>query len=183
MRIHRHRHHKPKLQVQEYNFNERILAPEVRVVAGEDEMLGVMPTVKAIELARARGADLVEVSPKANPPVCRILDYGQFKYQKEKEARKQKAQSKEVEVKGIRISLRIGEHDLEIRHQQAKKFLERGDKVKIELVMRGREKAHRDLGHEVVEKLVNLLKADYTTLRLEEPIAYREGKMTAILAR
>ena len=182
MRIHRHRQRKPQLNVQQYHVNETITAPEVRVIDEEGVTLGVMPTAKAIQTAHERGADLVEVFPKAEPPVCKLLDYGHFKYQKEKEARKQKAQSHEVDVKGIRLSLRIGEHDLEIRHQQAKKFLERGDKVKIEMVLRGREKGHRAVASEVVNKLVDKLRADYP-LRIEQPISYMAGRMTMIIAR
>ena len=184
MRIHRHRRHlPPKPLIPVYRINQQIDNPEIRGIDDQGQMLGVIPTSKAWEVAREKTLDLVEVSPKANPPVCKILDFGQFKYQKEKEVRKQKAQSKEIEVKGIRLSLRIGDHDLEIRHQQAKKFLERGDKVKIELVMRGREKAHRDLATEVVNRLITMLKGDYKDIRMEEPVAYREGRMTAILAR
>ncbi len=182
MRIHRHRQRKPQLQVQQYRVNLAITAPEVRVIDENGQMLGILPTAKAVQAANERGLDLVEVFPTAEPPVCKVLDYGHFRYQKEKEARKQKAQSHEVEVKGIRLSLRIGEHDLEIRHQQAKKFLERGDKVKIEMVLRGREKGHRELAAEVVNKLVEKLRADYP-LRIEQPISYMGGRMTMTLAR
>ena len=182
MRIHRHRNFKPKFEVPIFNANEKILAPEVRVIDEKDEMLGVMTTVKALALAQERGADLVEVNPRAEPPVCRFLDFGQFKYQKEKEARKQKAQSAEVEIKGIRLSLRIGDHDLETRHQQAKKFFERGDKVKADLPLRGREKAFREGAKEVIERFIALLKTDYP-LRIEQPITYQNGRMTVILAR
>ena len=182
MRIHRHRQRKPKFDVPVYRFNEAIAVPEVRVVGAEGEPLGVMPTEKAIELARAKELDLVEVSPKAEPPVCKILDYGQFKYQKEKDARKQKAQSKEVEIKGVRLSLNIGEHDLEVRHQQGKKFLERGDKVKAEIRLRGREKAHQYVAREVMNKFHALLQADFP-LRVEQPIQYMNGVLTMIIAR
>ncbi len=182
MRIHRHRYQKPKLDVPVFNANEKITVPEVRVIDDKDEMLGVLPTSKAIEIAREKGLDLVEVNPKADPPVCRILDFGQFKYQKEKEVRKQKAQSAEVEIKGIRLSLRIGQGDLETRHQQAKKFFERGDKVKLELPLRGREKAFRDGAKEVINTFIETLRADYP-LRIEQAVTYQNGRMTAILAR
>ncbi len=182
MRIHRHRYQKPKLNVPVFRANERIASPEVRVIDEKGEMLGVMPTEKAVALAQERAMDLIEVNPKAEPPVCKLADFGQFKYQKEKEARKQKAQSAEVEIKGIRLSLRIGVGDMETRHQQAKKFFERGDKVKVELPLRGREKAFRDGAREVIEKFIALLKADYP-LRIEQPVAYQNGRMTAILAR
>ena len=182
MRIHRHRQRKPKFEVPVYRANELILATEVRVVDELDKPAGVMTTVAAIALARSKELDLVEVSPKAEPPVCRILDYGQFKYQKEKEARKQKAQSKEVEVKGVRLSLRIGEHDIETRHQQAKSFLEDGDKVKIEIILRGREKGHQDVAREVIKKFMEVLKTDFP-IRVEQEITYQQGRLTAIVGR
>lgn len=182
MRIHRHRNQKPKFEVPLFNANDRIVVPQVRVIDEKGEMLGVLDKDKAIAIAAERGMDLVEVNPKADPPVCKFLNFGQFKYQKEKEARKQKAQSAEVEIKGIRLSLRIGIGDLETRHQQAKKFFERGDKVKAELPLRGREKAFRDGAKEVIEKFIALLRADYP-LRLEQAITYQNGRMTVILAR
>lgn len=182
MRIHRHRQRKPKFEVPVFRANEAIPSLEVRVVDEEGKPLGVMKTVDAIALARSRELDLVEVSPKAEPPVCRLLDYGQFKYQKEKEARKQKAQSHEVEIKGIRLSIRIGEHDLETRHQQAKKFMEGGDKVKVELILRGREKGHQELAREVIKKFVEMLRADFP-IRTEQEITYQAGRMTTIVGR
>lgn len=182
MRIHRHRQRKPKFETPVYKFNEQILAPEVRVVGPEGEPLGVLATPDAIAAAQKFELDLVEVSPKAEPPVCKILDYGQFKYQKEKEARKQKAQSKEVDIKGVRLSLNIGEHDLEVRHQQAKKFLERGDKVKAEIRLRGREKAHQDVAREVMMRFLKLIQADFP-LRIEQQVTYMNGTLTLIVAR
>lgn len=182
MRIHRHRNFRPKVSVPVFRANEAITSLEVRVIDENGEALGVLQTSKAIQIAVERGLDLVEVSPKAEPPVCKILNYGHFKYQKEKEVRKQKAQSKEVNIKGIRLSLRIGDHDLEVRHQQAKKFLERGDKVKLELVMRGREKAHRDVAETVLNKIMALLRADYP-IRVEQATSYQMGRMTTIIAR
>ncbi|OGL67134.1 translation initiation factor IF-3 [Candidatus Uhrbacteria bacterium RIFCSPHIGHO2_01_FULL_63_20] len=182
MRIHRHRQRKPKFEVPVYKANESIIAPEVRVIDENGVPLGVLPIAKAIATAREREMDLVEVSPKAEPPVCRITDYGQFKYQKEKEARKQKAQSKEVEIKGVRLSLRIGDHDLETRHQQAKSFLEDGDKVKIEIILRGREKGHQDIAREVVKKFMEILKTDFP-IRVEQEITYQAGRLTAIVGR
>lgn len=182
MRIHRHRHRKPALNIQKYRINERITSPEVRVVDDQGQPLGVLPVEKAIEIARSKELDLVEVSPKAEPPVCKILDYGQFKYQKEKEARKQRAQAKEVEMKEIRLSVRIGAHDRDVRVKQAAKFLERGDKVKVELPMRGREKAHKEVAEEVVSGFVEALKA-YYPLRIEQELKYINGRFSTIVAR
>lgn len=182
MRIHRHRMRKSSLQVQKYRANDRIRSEQVRVIDDQGQMLGVMPTAKAIALAQEKESDLVEVSPLANPPVCKILDYGQFKYQKEKEARKQKAQSKEVEVKVIRLSVRIGSHDLEVRQNQAGKFLDRGDKIRIELPMRGREKAHQDVAREVVERFVEGLRTKYQ-LRVDEELKYIGGRFSTVIAK
>lgn len=182
MRIHRHRNRQPKLNVPQYRVNEQIKSDEARVIDQDDKMLGVLSIKDAISKAREAGFDLVEVSPKANPPVCKFLDYGNFKYQKEKEARIQKRRSKEVEIKGIRLSLRIGKHDLETRAKQADKFLSRGDKVKVELPLRGREKAHKDLAREVVSNFVNELSQKYE-LRTEQEIKWQGGRLTTIVTK
>ena len=183
MRIHRHRRfQKPKFSAPEYNANVRIQALEVRVIDESGNPLGVMATDKAIALAQEKGMDLIEVSPKANPPVCKIGDYGQFKYQKEKEARKQRAQSKEVEIKGIRLTPRIGVGDLDIRVAQAKKFFEQGDKVKAEMILRGREKAHADVANAVFEQFVAKLQEHYP-IKVEQPLKNQDGRMNMILAR
>ncbi len=182
MRIHRHRVRKPKYDVPTYRINEEITSESVRVIGAEGEALGVLKTAIAIAQAGANGFDLVEVSPKADPPVCRFIDYGAFKYQKEKEARKAKAQSKEVEVKGIRLTVRIGPHDFDVRKEQAFKFLERGDKLKLEMVLRGREKAHADLGREVMTRFVEVIKVKYP-VRIESPFSSQGGRLTMIVAR
>lgn len=182
MRIHRHRRYKPKYKVQKYRVNEKIDVPEVRVVDDEGNALGVISTTEAITIARSKELDLVEVSPKADPPVCKILDYGAFKYQKEKEAKKQKAQSKEVDIKGIRLSVRIGDHDFNVRLKQALKFLERGDKVKIELPLRGRERAHRAVAEEVMKRFIASIRETYE-IRLEQQVKFQGNRFTAIVAR
>ncbi len=182
MRIHRHRQHQSKLHVTVYRVNEKILSPNVRVIDENGQPLGVLTTTEAIRFARERELDLVEVSPKADPPVCKILDHGHFKYQKEKEARKQKAQSKEVETKGIRLSVRIGDHDMDVRLMQAKNFLDRGDKVRIELPLRGRERAHRDVAEEVVNRFYTKMQTG-SNLRIEQTMTYQAGRITMIVTK
>lgn len=182
MRIHRHRFRKPKFDIPEYRVNEKIIAPELRVIDETGQPLGIISTAEALRIATERGFDLVEVSPKAEPPVAKILDHGQFRYQKEKEARKQKVQSHEVDTKGIRLSVRIGEHDLEIRRQQAKKFLERGDKIRPEIVLRGREKAHTDLAEKIITDFIKSLE-EYFPLRVEQPISKLNSRVTTTVAR
>lgn len=183
MRIHRHRRfQKPKFSAPEYRANAAIAVPEVRVIDENGAPLGVLPTDQAISLAQEKGLDLIEVSPKAEPPVCRLGDYGQFKYQKEKEARKQRAQSKEVEIKGIRLTPRIGTNDLDIRVDQAKKFFEQGDKVKAEMILRGRERAHADVARAVFDQFVTKL-GEHFPLKIEQPLKNMDGRMHMIIAR
>jgi translation initiation factor IF-3 len=182
MRIHRHRATRPKFNIPKFNINERIRAEEVRVIDHEGNMLGVLSTAEALAIAQEKELDLVEVSPKANPPVCKILDFGQFKYQKVKEAKKQKTQSKEVDIKGIRLTFRIGDHDRNVRLKQALKFLERGDKIKIELVLRGRERAHKMLAKEMVQEFLKDIKEVYE-VRIEQDVAFQGNRVTMIVAR
>jgi translation initiation factor IF-3 len=183
MRIHRHRRfQKPKFAAQEYRSGAKISALEVRVIGPEGEPLGVMSTEDARRMADEKGLDLIEVSPKANPPVCRLGDYGQFKYQKEKEARKQRAQSKEVEIKGIRLTPRIGIGDLDIRVNQAKKFFEQGDKIKIEMMLRGRERAHADVAAGVFKTFSEKLGAHYP-IKVEQELKLQGGKFATVIAR
>ncbi|MBU0614287.1 translation initiation factor IF-3 [Patescibacteria group bacterium] len=181
MRIHRHRHYKPKFLVPEFNSNEKIKAEEVRVIDPEGKN-GVMKIADALARAQELGLDLVEVSPKANPPVCKIIDHGAFKYQKEKEIKKQRAQSKEVDIKGIRLTMKIGAGDLKIRENQALKFLEKGQKLRIELIMRGREKAYRERGENIINTFVDGLREHYE-IRVESPVKSMGGRMHTIIAR
>ncbi len=183
MRIHRHRRfQKPKFAPQEYRANKSILALEVRVIDENGVPLGIIPTAEAVAKAQERGLDLIEVSPKAEPPVCRFGDFSQFKYQKEKEARKQRAQSKEVEIKGIRLTPRIGQGDLQTRVEQAKKFFEQGDKIKAEMLLRGREKAHIDIAKGVFDEFLSKLQ-EYYPVKIEQPFKNMDGRLSMILAR
>lgn len=165
-----------------YNVNEHIRVPEVRVIDREGNNLGVMTTAKAIEMAQGYEMDLVEINPKAEPPVTQLVEFSHFKYQKEKEARKQKLGAHVSDVKGIRLSVRIGEHDLEIRKEQALKFLERGDKVRAEIILRGREHARPDLAFGVIKKFLSLLEAT-TPLRVDQDMGKQANKITVVVAK
>lgn len=160
-------------------YNLGIKAPELRVIDENDIHLDVMPTAQALALAREKGLDLVEINPAANPPVAKIVNFGQFKYQKEKEARKQKAHQKVIEVKGVRLSLRIGEHDLEMRRDQAKRFLDAGDKARVEIILKGREKAHLDIAKKIVEDFV----ASLPDVRVEQPLQRQAGVISMVIAK
>lgn len=184
MRISRHRRTwRPRVIEPTYRANEQIRVPEVRVIDEEGQNVGVMPTPQAIALAREREMDLVEVFPKAVPPVCRVTNYGQFKYQKEKEARKQKAHAHKVEVKGVRLSVRIGEHDREVRRQKSFDFLREGDKVQVEMILRGREKAHSDLAQKVMEDFAASLNTPEMATKIEQPFQRQGGRLTLVVAR
>ena len=126
-----------------------------------------MTPQEALQIAREHELDLVEVAPLANPPVCRIMDYGKYQYQQSKLDRNSKAKQKKVEVKSIRIGIRTDEHDLEFKKNQAEKFLKRGDKVKIEIILRGREKAHQDLARKNLEDFIKMISLPFN---VEQPV-------------
>ena len=165
-----------------YRVNENIRVPEVRVLDVDGNNIGVLTVPKAIALAREQEMDLVEINPKAEPPVCKIIDFSHFKYQKEKEIRKQRAGAHESEVKGLRLSARIGEHDLGIRLMQAEKFLGQGDKVKPEIILRGRENAKPQIAFEIFKKFYAKLSAKME-IRYEQEPTKQTNKITAIISR
>ncbi|MBD3359367.1 MAG: translation initiation factor IF-3 [Candidatus Buchananbacteria bacterium] len=164
-----------------YPINEKIRAPEVRVIDEEGQMLGVFPTRQAIDMAKERELDLVAVSPKAQPPVARFLNYGNFKYQQEKAAKKQKSQQRKTEVKDIRLSPRIGKHDLEFRLKQADKFLKRGDKINIEIILKGRERQHPELAKEIIQDFINTINSQITEIEIEQAPKKQGNKIVAIV--
>jgi len=149
-----------------YYINQYIRVSPIRVIDEEGKNLGVLETAEALRIAQERRLDLIEIAPTANPPVCRIMDFGKFKYEREKGEREHGKKQKEVEVKAIRIGFATGRHDLELRANQAKKFLERGDKVKIDLRLRGREKA---LGRVALQKLKDFLSMVPIEFNMEYP--------------
>lgn len=128
-------------------------------------------------MAEERGVDLIEVSPQAQPPVCRLMEFGKFQYQ---QSRQTKNKTKRVDIKGIRLSLKIGQHDIETKQKQVLKFLDQGHKVKIDLRLRGREKAFRDKGIEVVKQFIETLNYEY---KLDKPIDMQMGTISAIITK
>jgi translation initiation factor IF-3 len=134
-------------------INERIRVPEVRVIADEGEQLGVMDIRDAIRTARERGLDLVEVAPTADPPVCRIIDFGKFQYEAKKKANEAKKKQVTITVKEVKFRPGTDEHDYSYRMKHAREWLEDGDKVKATIWFRGREMTHRELGARILEKL------------------------------
>ncbi len=137
-----------------HNTNENIKADPVRVIGAEGEQLGVLPIKAALSHAREANLDLVEVSPKANPPVCKILDYGKFKFQEQKRASEAKKRAHTIVVKEISIRPRTDEHDYQVKMKKVREFLDKGYKVKMNMRFRGREVTHQDQGKDMFDRIV-----------------------------
>ena len=145
-------------------LNGEIRYPEVRVIGSSGEQLGIMSSRDAQLLAKEQGVDLVEISSNANPPVVKIIDWGKYQYQKMKEEAKnrKKAREKQSELKQMKIGLKISDNDLNIKVRKMRSFLDDGDRVKIMIVFRGREMAHKEIGHGLLERVIGLLGDDVT---------------------
>ena len=141
-------------------INEEIRASELRVIGSDGEQLGIMSRNDALKAAEEAGVDLVEISPNAAPPVAKIVDWGKYQYQKMKEQQKNRKSSKVSELKQMRFGLKIGSGDLEIKLRKIRGFLEAGHKVRIQIFYRGREMAHKELGYEMIDKIITLLEDD-----------------------
>ena len=166
----------------QYRTNEAITASEVRLLDENGEHVGVVSLSEAMERAKNLELDLIEIEPKADPPVCKITSFGKLKYILEKELRKQKAKQKKVEVKGIRLSLRIGQHDLMVRQAQAKKFLEQNDKVRLEIVLRGRERQHTDLAKSIVKQFIDALRKEFgPAIAVDQDISLQGGRLSTTI--
>ena len=150
-------------------INEQIWAREVRLIDETGNQLGVMSRDQALDIARNKDLDLVEVSPDSRPPVCRIINFDKYRYQLEKKEKKQRKSSKKTELKEVRLGVRTGEHDLEFKRKKALQFLKEGRKVKIELVMRGRERTHQDLARQVINEFLEKIK-DENSIKVEQPV-------------
>ncbi len=161
-------------------FDNQIRVPEVRLLDEEGNQLGVVPTMKALEMARERGLNLVEVAPNAQPPVARILDYGKYKYEEEKKERAARKNQHTSELKELRLRPRTDEHDLMVRARAARKFLEEGHKVRLVVRFRGRESTHP----EVARAQINQIAQSVSDIAVVERAPEMEGRgMYAILAR
>jgi translation initiation factor IF-3 len=160
-------------------LNYRIRVPEVRVVDAEGNQLGILETREALRLAQEQGLDLVEVAPNAQPPVCRILDYGRYKYEQAKKQRDAKKKAHQVDIKGIRMRYGTEAHDLQYRIENARRFLEEGNKVQVTLIFRGRELSHPEIAHAQIDRLTTAL-ADIAVV--ERPPVMEGRRMTVLIA-
>lgn len=163
-----------------YRVNQWIRLPQVQLIDQFGKPRGIVATAEALQLAREAGLDLVEVNPSVRPSICKIMDFGQFQYKQKKLLQQQKTKIKKTEVKGIRLSLNIGKHDLEIRQQQAEKFLQEGHQLKLEIVLRGRERQRSGLAKQVLENFIFALGNKIITLN---PLSVQGGRLSLQIGR
>lgn len=145
---------------QSIRINESIRAKELRVIGADGQQLGILSRAEALKAAEDAGMDLVEISPGANPPVAKVIDWGKYQYQKMKEQQKNKRSSKAGELKQMRFGLKIGSGDLEVKLRKVRGFLDDGHKVRLQIFYRGREMAHKELGYELMDKIITELQDD-----------------------
>jgi len=150
--------------------NYQIKAPRIRLIDEHGNQIGIVPTQEGLRIAQQRNLDLVEVAPQADPPVCRILDYSKFKYQQEK--REKEAKRKKVHFKEIRFKPRIEKHDYQVKLKALRKFLEKGDRVRIRIWFRGREMVHPEMGDHLIKRLLQ----DVEDIASVEKPPTREGR-------
>ena len=162
-------------------MNGEIRYPEVRVIGSDGEQLGIMSSREAQLLAKEQGVDLVEIAANANPPVVKIIDWGKYQYQKMKEEAKnrKKAREKQSELKQMKIGLKISDNDLNIKVRKMRGFLDDGDRVKVMIVFKGREMAHKEIGKELLDKVVSLLGED----TVEEGTPQMAGRNLSVQVR
>lgn len=156
-----------------HRINERINVPKVRLIADDGEQLGILTTEDAIKVAEERGLDLVEVSPNADPPVCKLLDYGKFKYKEQKKEAEARKKRSETSIKELRIRYRTDSGDLDTKLKKAREFLDEGDKVKFSMRFRGREVMYMELGLEKFEEIISKL-SDVSTVDERSPARGRQ---------
>lgn len=160
-------------------INEAIRVREVRLIDDEGDQKGIIPTVEALNMARESGMDLVEVAPQAKPPVCKILDYGKYKFESEKRTRDSKRKARQVKLKEIRMQPKIEVHDLQFKTKHIQEFLDEGSKVKVTIRFRGRELAHTELGRGVLERVLEMLDRSYS---LDSPPRMEGRYMSMIIS-
>jgi translation initiation factor IF-3 len=157
--------------------NGRIRAPEIRLIGAEGENIGVVPPARAMALAEEAGLDLVEISPNASPPVCKIMDFGKFKYEQQKRESEARKKQKIIEVKEVKFRPNTDTHDYDVKMRNVFRFLEAGDKVKVTLRFRGREMAHQNLGRD----LLNRVAEDTKTIGKVENMPRVEGRQMVMM--
>jgi len=161
-------------------INHQIRIRQVRVIDEENKQLGIMETADALALAIHKQLDLVEIAPNQRPPVCRIMDFGKFKYEEKKKEQASRRKQHQVQIKELRVRPGTGEHDLQVKMRQARQFLADGDKVLVCCLFRGRQMAHKEVGEQVVQEVVKLL-ADVA--KIEAPMRMEGKRMVLLLSK
>ncbi len=175
--IARRPHNAPPTRDTGPRVNDRIRAPEIRLIGAEGENLGVVSPAQALEMASEVGLDLVEISPNATPPVCKIMDFGKFKYEQQKREAEARKKQKIIEVKEVKFRPNTDQHDYDVKMRNVVKFLENGDKVKVTLRFRGREMAHQKLGLELLNRVAD----DVTEIGKVENFPKMEGRQMVMM--
>jgi translation initiation factor IF-3 len=150
--------HPPKVKRNPHSINEEIQAPEVRLIDENKNQVGIVPTLKAIEIAREKELDLVAISPEASPPVCRILDYSKYLYSLQKKAHEAQRNQRKIQIKEIKFTPAIGEHDIEVKMKKIREFLDDGDKVKVTIWLKGRQKRKPEMLDSMVTRILETLR-------------------------
>lgn len=158
-------------------INERIRCPEIRLIGAEGENVGVVTPAQALQMAEEAGLDLVEISPNATPPVCKIMDFGKFKYEQQKKEAEARKKQKIIEIKEVKFRPGTDKHDYDVKMRSVLKFLGNGDKVKVTLRFRGREMAHQDLGRQLLEQIAT----DITEFGKIENMPKMEGRQMVMM--
>ncbi|MFH1778193.1 MAG: translation initiation factor IF-3 [Candidatus Omnitrophota bacterium] len=160
-------------------INEQIRIKEIRLIGADGEQMGIMPPAKALEIAREKQLDLVEVAPQAAPPVCRVMDYSKYKYEQNKREKEARRKQHVMHIKEIRMSPKIETHDYQVKLKHLREFIERGDKVKVSMRFRGREITHLDIGKRLLDKLVK----DIEDIGALEQDVKKEGRTMLMVIR
>lgn len=163
--------------MRETRVNERIRTHQVRLIDENGENVGVMPPQRALEIARERNLDLVEISPNANPPVCKLMDYGRYKYEQAKKENEARKNQKTITLKDIRLSPRTDEHDVDVKTRKIQEFLTEGDRVRVSVKFRGAEMRHPDIGRKLLDGIAEVLKG----MAVIERSPIMEGKMMSMI--
>lgn len=160
-------------------INEQIRDKEIRVVDTDGSQLGIMPAKQALELAEQKGLDLVKIAPQAKPPVCKIIDYGKFRFEQSKREKEQRKNQRVVDIKEVRLSLNIDTHDFETKKNHAVRFISEGNKVKASIRFRGREMGHPELGEEIMQRFADAMSE---VANVEKPAKLEGRTMLMFLA-
>src|SRR5437764_1320613 len=164
-------------RTRETRVNERIRAREVRLIDENGEMIGVMPPMRALDIARDRNLDLVEISPNAVPPVCKLMDYGKYKYEQAKKENEARKNQKTITLKEIRMRPRTDEHDIDVKTRKIQQFLAEGDRVRVSVQFRGAEMRHPDIGRKMLDEIAEVLKGS----AIIERTPSMEGRMMSMI--